>query len=514
MRVAALLVVLALCGRFVSAATYYVTGEGANTGVYQFEGDKIDVRQAMTAAGFDLKANPDKVIVLVRRWADGRDIIQPIPVADLLNKPDDPKANPPLQADDVLIVRPAPPMQPVDPAREKMQRLEEAVRTETDRVKRALDANKPDDANAHIAEARTIIDEAEKSTAEAPGIEIYGGMLREGLSRTERALANDDLDGARLLAQNDFNPGNVFGGNGPWFRVRMAQPRQFIRDITQRRDKDLRQRTLDGLLKTLGSGKDANSLADALAVFPSIKDVPFDRAPYLKASRAHLGHDSPEVRTHAMAAVSVLGGDASDVPAIAALAKDKNHFVRGAVAGALYAVAGPNPGEQVFAAVDTLLDDYLPSVQHATVQALWGHPVSTASEKKLIEFSRLPAYGGPPSALTGDALYYALSTRPVVSPLVADRLIELMQEGKQIGADTGRATWGLTHHTIAPEARDKVVKALIDEFDETVDEGRRGDLIFGLGRIGGDVATAKLKAISESDESDRTRKNAADALYR
>jgi HEAT repeat protein len=136
--------------------------------------------------------------------------------------------------------------------------------------------------------------------------------------------------------------------------------------------------------------------------------------------------------------------------------------------------------------------------------------VSPAAEVRLIELSKLP---GPSSGIGYDAVYYALSTRPVISKPVAERLAELA-----LGPDTqghvGRAVWGLSHHPASEEAREVVVSTLIRIFDDTLDGSLRQDCVFGLGLQGGPAAVEKLAEIAAKDENASLREQAKSALGR
>jgi hypothetical protein len=99
-----------------------------------------------------------------------------------------------------------------------------------------------------------------------------------------------------------------------------------------------------------------------------------------------------------------------------------------------------------------------------------------------------------------EVVYYALSTRPLISPDVAKRLIEVMTTPGHIYAS--RAAWGLSHHPAAPFARDMIVKALSAELDRTLDPYTREQCVYGLGQLGGDEAAKKLKAVADAEDED------------
>jgi HEAT repeat protein len=224
------------------------------------------------------------------------------------------------------------------------------------------------------------------------------------------------------------------------------------------------------------------------------------------------------VRYAALGAVAALAAPAEqgvapapavDTVAIAKLADDPDSHVRSKVAQALAAVSRgrPQPPAELMATVEKLLNDPSPAVQVGTIHALWGWPLSEKGERRLIELSRDPVVGYP-------AIYYALSTLPTKSRPVAERLIEVMQ-AKGAAADrnsTGRAAWGLSHFPIADDAKELVIDAFIKDLDESTDGSVRREAVYGLGRLGGDKAIAKLEALAKEEEAQQLRREAADAV--
>lgn len=393
--------------------------------------------------------------------------------------------------------------------------LQQAVGEQMKRLAEALEAGKLDESRQVMTQVAPVIEDSFKKWGESdhPPDRAQGANMLEGLRRARAALDHGDLVTAAALLKTQFNGGHTDEVRpGPEHYALKGKGPELTKEILQRADKARRQKAVDALLADLDPAKDPEVIATALAVLPAVKDVPFDRAPVLTAIRGLLGHADQDVRAGALNAIGYAGGEPSDVPAIAALASDPSPTVRARVATALYGVAGRQPGFAVFAAVDALLDDYAAAVQLNTIRALWGHPVSAMGEKMLIDLSQGFERSGR-GQLAYDAVYYALTTRPSVSPAVADRLIEIMRGGERSG-QAGRAAWGLSHHDVSPEARERVTNALLEELDETLDPYVRGNIVYGLGQLGGDAAVAKLKELAEKDESEPIRKRAAEALAR
>jgi HEAT repeat protein len=213
----------------------------------------------------------------------------------------------------------------------------------------------------------------------------------------------------------------------------------------------------------------------------------------------------------AMMILPTVGGDASDIPGVAALADDPDPQVRSAVPTSLLFLGGRDkqPPEQVLKLDEKLLEDPSPAVRREAMRAMWGRPVSPAVEVKLIELSR-----SENTETSHDAVYYALSTRPGMSKAVAERLVEVMKAPMTWGDSQGRAAWGLSHGILSPEAKGVALEAFLVEIDETLNEYVRSNCVFGLGAIGGDEAVKKLKGLAENDESEQIRREASQALSR
>ena len=283
------------------------------------------------------------------------------------------------------------------------------------------------------------------------------------------------------------------------------------RDILQREDKELRGRRLDELSGMLVDPRTGpGERAEALGLLARLGNIPFDRTPFLPAVRPLLGSPLPAVRRAALAAMPAAGADETDLPALAALAGDESAAVRAGVVSALYAAAGDGGMDIIDPVVERLLADSSDEVRLATLHALWGHPVSPAAERQIIDLSHESRSGGP-GALGYDAIYYALSTRPVVCPPVARRLIELMRDPELDPNVRWRAAWGLGH-AAAPDAVDLVVQALIAELDETLHPTIRDYAVRGLTTHRTPAALAKLRELAERDEDQQLRETAAEAV--
>jgi HEAT repeat protein len=253
----------------------------------------------------------------------------------------------------------------------------------------------------------------------------------------------------------------------------------------------------------------------AVRTLQKVEDVPFDRAELLPLVRRLIADPRQTAYTRSIAAVQLanLGGGKEDVPMIAALADEPDPFLRKGVAAALYNLDRKGEHPLIAPAIEKLLSDESAGVQgvvHHTIKALWGMPVSPAAELRLIELSKQPGQSG---GIGYDAVYYALSTRPVVSKPVAQRLVELAAS-PDTRRHLSRAVWGLSHHPASDDARELVVNTLTGIFDDSLDTSLRQDCIFGLGLQGGKTAAEKLQKISDHEENEALREQAKSALAR
>lgn len=297
-------------------------------------------------------------------------------------------------------------------------------------------------------------------------------------------------------------------------RQRDPRQRELWEQIAQRADPELRREALGKLRQMLAGERGANR-DEAMRTLQKVKDVPFDRAPLLPLVRQIIEDPRQTAFARSIAAVQLanLGGDQDDIPVIAAMADEPDAFIRKGVATALYGLDPRGEHPLTAPAIEKLLNDESAAPQgvvHHTIKALWGNPVSPAAERRLIELSRQLGQSGE---IGYDVVYYALSTRPVVSEPVAERLSELALSTARPDL-AGRALWGLSHHPTADAARELAVTTLIRILDDSLDIGRRRDCIFGLGLHGGKTAVSKLEAVAAQDENAGLREQAKAALAR
>ena len=313
-------------------------------------------------------------------------------------------------------------------------------------------------------------------------------------------VSEDDLQGLRQMveiAKKQRDPRN----------------RELWEQIAQRKDPELRSEALEKLHAMLTNEKKQDR-DKAVRALQKVGDIPFDRTKLLPLVRALIADKEQSASARAIAAVQLanLGGDKEDIPMIAAMVDEPNSFIRKGVARALYNLDPSAEHPQTAPTIEKLLNDASNDVVQQTIRSLWSHPVSPAAERRLIELSKGPGLYNS-SGIAYDAVYYALSTRPKVSLPVTERLAELaLSPG--IHSVSQRATWGLSHHLADDDAKEVVVKTLIQIVDDSLDASLRRDCIWGLGSHGGETAVEKLKAIVAEEKNEMLRKEAESALRR
>ncbi len=373
------------------------------------------------------------------------------------------------------------------------------------------DDTPPDEVTIHVSKEGTIL--VENAEISLTDLETYLSEIRK--ANPQIRLVVRMAPGVEQSAAKDLAiTVRAAGINRLWYGNSVDETE--LREVTleesleqriaQRKNPALRRQAVAEMLSKLTDDSHGGKI-EALRSLQKVSDVPFDRSQFLKPVRESIDHESSQVRAFAAAVLPLVGGTPDDVPRVARLVTDEDAFVRMAVASSLYGLDPNGERAEVGIAIEKLLNDQSEQVQHATVKSLWSHPVTDTAEERLIELSRQS------DQLGYDAVYYALSTRPVVSKRVAERLIELLED-RRLGRD-GRASWGLSHHKASDEAREIVVDALVSEIDETLDAYRRNQCIWGLGYHGGDAAIAKLKEIAaDTTESQAIRAEARTSLRR
>ena len=268
--------------------------------------------------------------------------------------------------------------------------------------------------------------------------------------------------------------------------------------IAQRNDYQLRGQALNELTRMLQGS--ASERVEALRALSMVGDIPFDRKSMLHLVVHGISHEDADVRHMTLIALPTMGAVLERYPLLMSLVDDSSVDVRMNLASCMIALARKSPFSDskkispiLSPILPKLLNDSEPKVVEQTIKSLWGYPLTPEINSRLIELSREPE-------LVGTVVYFALSTRPLISQPVAERLIEVLDDSTMRLDTRGRAAWGLGHQQLEESAKPAVAKALIRCLDETLDKYLTQQSMYGLKRIGNSAGQEKLRELAEQDE--------------
>lgn len=267
--------------------------------------------------------------------------------------------------------------------------------------------------------------------------------------------------------------------------VPAQKPGELWEQILQPHDGALREQALSQVKELLA---DPATASEGMQALIRAAKAPFDRQSQVPLIRPYLQSDDPQLRANALASLAVC--QSIDAQTLTSFAGDDSPLVRSAVAEMLFVVDPKAESAQTPATVEALLSDSNIDVVRSMIQASWGRPTSVAADEKLVEWSYH-------SELGKTAVYYGLSTRPLIRANVAQRLIELAETSDR---HRGRAVWGLTHQKPDPAAQESVVDALIALVDRLADGADRSHALYGLAQIGNPEGLARLRQLLDSTE--------------
>jgi beta-lactamase regulating signal transducer with metallopeptidase domain len=284
-----------------------------------------------------------------------------------------------------------------------------------------------------------------------------------------------------------------------------APDAELVAKMEVRGDLAARQAHVPEILALLESD-DADTRAKGIAVLVATSNLKYDRTSLSDALRRCLDDANPAVQVYAFNVLAVSGNGAVDLDTISRLADSKDERVLEAVGNSVYYFDPKNTDPRRDAIVMKLLNHKSEFVQKEVLRGSWGFSVSEVVETKMIEISRRPS-------MTYNAVYFGLSTRPVKSVAVATRLIEVMKTEKDWNA-TSRAVWALAISPCVPEARETIMDALIEQFDETNDPQGMREIVRHLGSCMCEFerAKAKLQQIAADDSFNEELRKRAEEL--
>jgi hypothetical protein len=271
--------------------------------------------------------------------------------------------------------------------------------------------------------------------------------------------------------------------------ARPARPsEELVQGILQRKDKDLRQRSLAQVRDMLAPTSSTEQQQAGLATLRASLTAKFERDPFRPLVLPLLTSDDARIKTLALGCVPALNGTADDLGLIIRLAEDPSSEVRAQVGSALISLGQGEHGDQVIPALTKLLQDSDKKVIERTLRSMWGQYSSPAFDALLIRLSRDPQHHG-------HAIYHALSTMRSKSIPVCRRLIEELDESNW--NDSGRAAWGLTYGVV-DEAKSLVEQGLLAALPEETNDYTRNQAFRALRRVATERSRAYLKSVVDS----------------
>jgi beta-lactamase regulating signal transducer with metallopeptidase domain len=282
-----------------------------------------------------------------------------------------------------------------------------------------------------------------------------------------------------------------------------AAPEALVKQLRSRVSEADRKAGLEEVQRLFRSDEEG-AKEKALAALLATSDIKLDRSAFLEPVRTCLADPSPRVRRMAVTLLSLVGGGPEDLPRLAVLASDPDLSVLEELGTALFWIRPKQVWPERDQLALQLLSHPNPRVRKELMRGSWGHPVGPDVERRMIELSRDPT-------MTYDAVYYALSTRPVKSLPVAERLIEVMEESGP-GEPGSRAQWGLTHYVSEPAAQQRIHEALVKQYDLMQSVQTRMDILFYFGRNGCALSKGKLEAIAADEKEESVLREEAEKL--
>ncbi|MBI1291623.1 hypothetical protein GC173_10330 [bacterium] len=329
---------------------------------------------------------------------------------------------------------------------------------------------------------------------------IAGGVERHPLSTAGRTTAGSLVLGLAIACGSVSVSPSVQPAPAARNSSRVEAPPELVELLTRRGDDKAKAQGMQELEERLAS-VDSQKRAEALAAILTTADREIDRTSLLPLIRDALADSSPRARMLAVRALPVAGGDETDYPRLARLAGDEAVEVLEAIGNSIFFLPPRKESEARDEIVLQLLNHPDHRVVREALRGSWGNAFGEPVERRMIELSHDPQS-------RREAIYFGLSTRPVKSVAVVERLIAEMND-PTAGDSSMRAQWGLTHYPAAPEAKDRVTAELIARFDELRDTSARQEIIFYLGMTACGAGHDKLATIAADPEENKTLRNDA-----
>jgi hypothetical protein len=276
-----------------------------------------------------------------------------------------------------------------------------------------------------------------------------------------------------------------------------------VRDIQQRKDPALRERSLDRLQSLLSSKASAEEQTGGLMVLRQVLTVRFDRDRFRPLVVSILKTENGSGRALALACLPALNPTADDLALIVPMVNDASPKIRAAAGTALILIGQGKHADQVIPALMKVLQDLDSEVVTQVIRSMWGQYTSPEFDELLIKLSRNEQYHHI-------VVYHTLSTMQHKSVAVCQRLVEELDDPDW--NNSGRAAWGLTYGVI-DEAKSIVEEGLLAALPEETNDYTRGQEFRALRNVATEKSRTYLQSVLDNElETDDHRNMAREIL--
>ena len=285
--------------------------------------------------------------------------------------------------------------------------------------------------------------------------------------------------------------------------IAVAPMEDLVTAIVQRKDPDLREKSLERLQEMLSPESSPAQKRSALDTLCRSLTARFDRDPFRPLVLPLLKSEDAQLRMLALRCLPGLNATSLDLALVVPMARDVSSDVRMQVGSALIAIGQGDHPEQVVPALTQLLNDSDPKVIERTIRSMWGEYSSPDFDELLISLSRQPEYHH-------NAIYFCLSTMRSKSVPVCRRLIEELDDPDW--NNSGRAAWGL-FHGVVEDARPLVEDGLLRALPEETNENTRTGEFRALSVVATEHSRPYLSSVVDSEmETEKFRELAREIL--
>jgi len=338
------------------------------------------------------------------------------------------------------------------------------------------------------------------------GIRFFIGLAHETWGAERRDTLKEILHGFSLkypeLMEKIAADMQLSSGQKP--KVAGVVPsKELAKAVLQRKDKLLREKSLERLREMLSPESSDVEKRSALATLCSSLSAKFDRDPFRLLVLPLLKSEDEEIRMLALRCLPGFGTTSRDLALIIPLADDASPRVRMNVALALIQLGKGDEKEKVVPALMKLLQDKDTNVVERTIRSMWGQYSSPEFNEQLIELSRHTRYHG-------NTIYFCLSTMRNKSVAVCRRLVEELDDPDW--NNSGRAAWGLTYG-VAEEAKSVVEEGLLGALPEETNTYTRTQEFRALRGVATEKSRPYLRSVADSEmETEEFRQLAREIL--